>query len=152
MNRFTLAALVAALLISTGAQAHQYTKQITEWKARLSNMQTQLDSFEYAANPNADPDGTKGTITHAPSDAVYTVGNLLDIIKPYATDQEAGRLIRAAGSVLSLGARGGATENALRKLNASDALANRLYKQLDEMEHLDDEMTLTVLEAERAGI
>lgn len=35
MNRFTMVVNMAALLASTGAQAHQYSQQIASWTTRF---------------------------------------------------------------------------------------------------------------------
>ena len=93
---FTPAALTAALLTSTGAQAHQYTQEITSWTARLNNAEKAIRDVQCSLND------LEHLATCQPANTARVVARLLATVKPDASDAEAREVFQIAAKVMSL--------------------------------------------------
>lgn len=130
MQRFTIAALAAVLLCSTGAQAHDYTTPVNTAAARLhvyaerfQKIKCGIDDYQHNATCEV------ASITQAAAD-------MLETIKPNASNEEAARVVDIVERVLSA-----TIENEIMnrwmfaQLNAHPEKQAQLADALDETTH-----------------
>lgn len=140
MKRFTLAALAAVLLSSTGAQAHQYTKQIASWTTRLHSAEKSIRDVQCSL---ADLDHL---VTCQPANTAQVVARLLGTIKPDASDAEAREIFKIADKIMSLNDDEEGYKRMFEALNPhTPAKVAALSKGLTELMGLSSEIGLTGL-------
>ncbi|BET44320.1 hypothetical protein ACH54D_20585 [Atlantibacter hermannii] len=95
MQRFTIAALAAVLLCSTGAQAHDYKTAVTTAAARLhvyagrfNEIKCSIEDYQHA-------------VTCYTANTTRAAADLLDTIKPDATNEEAENMVKIVERVLT---------------------------------------------------